>query len=239
MGAAAGTRGSVASVSSSLRTAMVGPPHTSLTRSPSRLGNLLRSLPMSRGNSAGPGEAPSAAGAVAPGVAELGGGSGSGVVGTPGSPRRAAPRAASPLRMSAVAWTLEREKGGSDAEPLVPAKEVENTRDASPVSSTGVSGSRSGDAVSNMRRSRSSPQDDADVSINSTQFDLPPANRIDKGGSVPESLVTVVQSAKDLDKSKLVITSTESVRTAPDVQDLSADEEDNTDHDVKGADQRR
>ncbi|KAJ3360285.1 hypothetical protein GGF32_008532 [Allomyces javanicus] len=237
--AAGTTRGSVSSVSSSLQTAMVGPPpHASLNRSPSRLGNLLRSLPRPRGNSA---DAPPVA---SPGVAESGGGGGgSGVVGTPGSPRRAAPRAASPLRMSAVAWTVEREKRGSESEPLVPAaNEVENARGAPPLPGPAASGTggRGGDAVGKMRGSRSGPQDDADVSINSTQFDLPPPNRVDKGvwpGSVPESLVTVVQSAKDLDKSKLVITSTESVRTAPDVQDLATEngEGDDTDHEEEEA----
>ncbi|KNE60232.1 hypothetical protein AMAG_05643 [Allomyces macrogynus ATCC 38327] len=248
--AAQGARGSVSSVSSSLRTAMVGPPHASLTRYTSRLGNLLRSMPRARGNSAGAGDAPPPP-VVSPGVAELGGGGGgSGVVGTPGSPRRAVMRAASPLRMSAVAWTMERETQGVDAEPLVPAKDVEDARGAPPSapSATGGTGSRSGEVVGKMRGSQSGPQDDADVSINSTQFDLPPANRADKGvwpGSVPESLVTVVQSAKDLDKSKLVITSTESVRTAPDVHDLATEvESDDTDHDedeagVKDVDRRR
>ncbi|KAJ3375877.1 hypothetical protein GGF31_003082 [Allomyces arbusculus] len=241
-GNAAGMRGSVASVSSSLRTAMVGPAQASLTRSPSRLGNVLRSLPRPRKNSAGAGDAPPPV-VGSPGMAELGGAGGSGVMGTPGSPRRAVMRAASPLRMSAVVWTQEREKRGSDAEPLVVlAKEVEGARGAAPAPSagTGRAGSRSGESVEKMRGSQSGPQDDADVSINSTQFDLPAANRVDQGvwpGSVPESLVTVVQSAKDLDKSKLVITSTESVRTAPDVQDLVTEGEgEDTDHDEeKGA----
>ncbi|KAJ3360281.1 hypothetical protein GGF32_008528 [Allomyces javanicus] len=214
MGNAAGTtQGSVTSVSSSLQTAMM--PHASLNRA----------------------DAPPVA---SPGVAESGGGGGgSGVVGTPGSPRRAAPRAASPLRMSAVAWTVEREKRGSESEPLVPAaNEVENARGAPPLPGPAASGTggRGGDAVGKMRGSRSGPQDDADVSINSTQIDLPPPNRV-WPGSVPESLVTVVQSAKDLDKSKLVITSTESVRTAPDVQDLATEngERDDTDHEEEEA----